>query len=74
MEYRILGRTGLRVSEIGLGALEIGRDWGIPVGTDFGRPDEKGAERLLNAALDAGITIIDTAPAYQLSEERIGKA
>ncbi|HPC43931.1 MAG TPA: aldo/keto reductase [Candidatus Latescibacteria bacterium] len=74
MEYRILGRTGLRVSEIGLGALEIGRDWGIPVGTDFGRPDEKGAERLLNAALDAGITLIDTAPAYQLSEERIGKA
>ena len=73
MEYRQLGRTGLKVSEIGLGALEIGRNWGIRVGDDYGRPDEAGAIRLLNAALDAGITFIDTAPAYQLSEERIGK-
>jgi len=63
----------LKVSEIGLGALEIGRNWGIRVGDDYGRPDEAGAIRLLNAALDAGITFIDTAPAYQLSEERIGK-
>lgn len=74
MEFRTLGRTGLKVSEIGFGALEIGRDWGIPVGDDFGRPDEKEAIRVLNAVLDAGITLIDTAPAYKLSEERIGKA
>jgi aryl-alcohol dehydrogenase-like predicted oxidoreductase len=74
MEHRTLGRTGLLVSEIGFGALEIGRDWGIPVGDDFGRPDEAEAIQALNAALDAGITFIDTAPAYELSEERIGKA
>lgn len=74
MEHRTLGRTGLLVSEIGFGALEIGRDWGIPVGDDFGRPDEADAIRTLNTALDAGITFIDTAPAYELSEERIGKA
>ena len=74
MEFRTLGRTGLLVSEIGFGALEIGRDWGIPVGADFGRPDEANAIRALNAALDAGINLIDTAPAYELSEERIGKA
>ncbi len=74
MEHRTLGRTGLLVSEIGFGALEIGRDWGIPVGDDFGRPDEAEAIRALNAALDAGITFIDTAPAYELSEERIGRA
>jgi aryl-alcohol dehydrogenase-like predicted oxidoreductase len=74
MEHRTLGRTGLLVSEIGFGSLEIGRDWGIPVGDDFGRPDEANAIRALNAALDAGITFIDTAPAYELSEERIGKA
>lgn len=73
MEFRQLGRSGLTVSEIGLGALEIGRDWGIRVGDDYGRPDEKEAIRVLNAALDAGITFIDTAPAYRLSEERIGK-
>lgn len=74
MEFRQLGRTGLMVSEIGLGALEIGRDWGIRIGEDYGRPDEKDAIRVLNVALDAGITLIDTAPAYKLSEERIGKA
>lgn len=73
MELRKLGRTGLMVSEIGLGALEIGRDWGIRVGDDYGRPDENEAIRVLNAALDAGITFVDTAPAYKLSEERIGK-
>jgi aryl-alcohol dehydrogenase-like predicted oxidoreductase len=74
MEYRKLGRTDLMVGEIGFGALEVGRDWGIRVGDDFGRPDESDAIRTLNAALDAGITFIDTAPAYELSEERIGKA
>ena len=74
MEHRKLGRTGLEVSEIGFGALEIGRNWGIRVGDDYGRPDETEAIRVLNAVLDAGITFIDTAPAYELSEERIGKA
>ncbi len=74
MEYRQLGRTGLEVSEIGFGALEIGRDWGIPVGDDHGRPDEQQAIRVLNAVVDSGINFIDAAPAYELSEERIGKA
>lgn len=74
MEYRTLGRTELRVSEIGLGALEIGRDWGIQIEGDFGRPDDAAAIKLVHAAIDAGINFIDTAPAYQLSEERIGRA
>jgi aryl-alcohol dehydrogenase-like predicted oxidoreductase len=72
MLYRKLGRTNLLVSEIGLGALEIGRDWGI--GNDNSRPSEEDAKELLLRALDIGINFIDTAPAYQLSEERIGKA
>ena len=74
MEFRVLGRTGLRVSEVGFGALEVGRDWGFPVGADFGRPDEREAIRALNAVLDTGINFIDTAPAYELSEERSGTA
>lgn len=74
MEHRMLGRTGLQVSAIGLGALEIGRDWGIEIAGDYGRPSEEGAIRLVQAAIAAGINFIDTAPAYQLSEERIGKA
>jgi aryl-alcohol dehydrogenase-like predicted oxidoreductase len=74
MRYRRLGRTGLKVSEIGLGALELGRDWGIPIEGDFGRPDERDAISLVRRALDLGINFIDTAPAYQISEERVGKA
>lgn len=73
MNYRKLGSTGLKVSEISLGALEIGRNWGIPVPNDFGRPEEKESIYLLEKALDLGINFIDTAPAYQLSEEIIGK-
>jgi len=73
VQRRRLGRTNLDVSEIGLGALEIGRDWGIR-DDDFGRPGEQEAISLVHAALDLGINFIDTAPAYQLSEERIGKA
>lgn len=74
MHYRRLGRTRLEVSEIGLGALELGRDWGIPIAGDFGRPREKDAIALVHRALELGINFIDTAPAYQISEERVGKA
>ena len=64
MEAVPLGNTGLMVSRLGAGLVEIGR----------GRsPDavEK-AERILNAALDAGINFLDTAECYGWSEERIG--
>jgi predicted aldo/keto reductase-like oxidoreductase len=57
------GRTGLEVSRIGFGALQIATKY-----------DYAHAERLLSAALDAGINFIDTARGYQDSEERIGRA
>ncbi len=64
-----LGRTGLEVTKLGYGAMEVRgtRIWG-------GRPvadDEAG--RILNAVLDAGITFIDTANDYGRSEEYIGR-
>lgn len=63
MNYRPLGKTGLQVSEIGLGAAQIGsRDL-----------SDKQAEAVLNQALDLGITFIDTAAMYGQSEMRIGK-
>lgn len=69
MEKRRLGRTGLNVTVLGHGAMEIRgpRVWG-------GRPvtDEE-ADRILNAVLDAGINFIDTAWDYGRSEELIGK-
>jgi aryl-alcohol dehydrogenase-like predicted oxidoreductase len=73
MRFRRLGRTGLQVSEIGFGSLEIGRDWGV-VPTDRGKPQEAESIQLLEAAITLGINFVDTAMAYVKSEERIGKA
>ena len=74
MNYRTLGRTGLRVSEIGLGTVELGLDYGVPVDGEHLRPPEEQAARLLNRALDLGVNFIDTARAYGASEEIIGRA
>jgi aryl-alcohol dehydrogenase-like predicted oxidoreductase len=66
---RTLGRTGIQVTVLGYGAMEIRgpRIWG-------GRPvTEQQAETILNAVLDAGINFIDTANDYGRSEEFIGK-
>lgn len=74
VRYRTLGSTGLQVSEIGFGALEIGRDWAADVNSDFRHLTEREAADVLNGVLDLGINFIDTAPAYWYSEEFIGKA
>lgn len=74
MNYRRLGRTGLLVSEISLGTVELGMDYGIPVGSEHRRPAEADATRLLNRALDLGVNFIDTARVYGVSEEVIGRA
>lgn len=68
MNYRTLGKTGLSVSEVGLGTWQVGGKWG----EDF---DEARAERIINEAIDAGVTFIDTADAYGggLSERTVGK-
>ena len=57
MEYIKLGKTDLNISKIIFGTWAIG-------GTDWGVSDEKDAASAIDAALDAGITTIDTAPAY----------
>jgi aryl-alcohol dehydrogenase-like predicted oxidoreductase len=76
MEYRILGRTTLSVSTLGFGALEIGRNWPYwrQDNDDFSRPDETQSIALVHTALDHGVNFFDTAPAYQDSEELLGKA
>lgn len=74
MNYRYLGRTGLLVSEIGLGTVELGMDYGVPVAGEHLRPGEDQASHLLNRALDLGVNLIDTARAYGVSEEVIGRA
>jgi aryl-alcohol dehydrogenase-like predicted oxidoreductase len=64
---RELGRTGLQVTVLGYGAMELR---GAPRARDI---TEAQAETILNAALDAGINYIDTSIDYGLSEDRIGR-
>lgn len=70
---RPLGSTGLTVSAIGLGTVKIGRNQGVKYPNGFELPDDKQVQDLLACACDLGINLIDTAPAYGLSEERLGK-
>lgn len=77
MRYRELGRTGLRVSEVGVGAWGIGGAMmvnGLP--QSYGETDDAEGIRMLHWALDQGVNFIDTAPAYGFghSEELVGKA
>lgn len=65
MQYRNLGKSGLKVSVIGLGTNQFG-----------GKVDLTGTKNIIAAALDAGVNLIDTADVYQggRSEENIGEA
>ncbi|MFE5244291.1 MULTISPECIES: aldo/keto reductase [unclassified Streptomyces] len=67
MQYRTLGRTGVQVSTLALGAMNFG---------SIGRTSQDEATAIVDAALDAGINLIDTADMYGEgeSEEMVGKA
>lgn len=71
---RNVGRTGLKVPALGFGAFKIGRNQGVKYPTPYDLPDEVTVSRLLNSILDLGCSLIDSAPAYGLSEARIGQA
>ena len=68
IEQRPLGRTGAQVSVVGLGTWQLGADWGDV--------DDAGAGAVLSTALDAGVTLLDTADVYGdgRSEQRIRQA
>ncbi|HEX5398780.1 MAG TPA: aldo/keto reductase [Verrucomicrobiae bacterium] len=69
MHYRILGKTGLRVSVVGVGTWQFGGEWG----RDFTQAE---ADAILDTAADCGINLIDTAECYgpdHLSERLVGK-
>lgn len=67
-----IANTGVSVSPLGLGTVKFGRDKGVKYPNDFKIPDDKQALDLLAQAWDLGINLIDTAPAYGTSEERLG--
>lgn len=71
MRKTTLGKTGLKVSVLGLGTTAIGYSYGLgerPI------PTENESLELLRSVIDLGVTYIDTAHAYGLAEERIGKS
>jgi aryl-alcohol dehydrogenase-like predicted oxidoreductase len=74
LQQRNLRNGEYPVTFFGFGALEIGRNWGLGSGAEVERPDEAAASEVLNAVLDMGVTLVDTASAYHASEERIGRA
>jgi aryl-alcohol dehydrogenase-like predicted oxidoreductase len=69
-----LGRTGLTVSALSLGTVSLALDYGIPAPGAFERPTVDEAIRIIQGALDRGITLIDTAPAYGDAEHIVGLA
>ena len=73
MIYRTLGQTGFKISAISFGTVKIGRNQGVKYPQVFDLPDDGAVMDLLDAARDAGINLIDTAPAYGTSEERLGE-
>ncbi len=74
MEYRSLGTTGLTTSIIGWGTVKLGRNTNVKYPATFDLPSEQEASDIVLAMVDLGITLIDTAPAYGLSEARLGQA
>jgi aryl-alcohol dehydrogenase-like predicted oxidoreductase len=73
VQYRELGKTGLRVSLLGLGAVAFGRTDGLKYDVAPRLPSMRDLSELLAAARDAGVNLIDTAPAYGVSEQRLGE-
>jgi aryl-alcohol dehydrogenase-like predicted oxidoreductase len=69
LNQRTLGKTGFAVSEIGLGTWQVGGKWGQPF-------DDAMADRILDEAVELGITFVDTADVYSdgLSERAVGRA
>lgn len=73
MKLNPLGLTGLQVSALGWGTVKLGRDQKLKYPENFTLPDDEQALRLLSVVAESGINLIDTAPAYGTSEERLGK-
>ena len=67
MQYRQLGNSGIEVSALALGTMMFGK---------WGNPDEPSCRQMVDAAIDAGVTVFDTADIYDfgVSEEILGRA
>ncbi len=73
MELRPLGSTGIMVSPLGLGTVKFGRNQQVKYPRPFEIPDDMAVRNLLDLTADLNINLIDTAPAYGVSEARLGQ-
>ncbi len=73
VDKRRLGQSAIELTPIGFGAFKIGRNVGVKYPCGYDLPSDSEADLLLNCVLDCGINYIDTAPAYGISEQRIGR-
>lgn len=74
MQRRLLGRTGIAVSEIAFGGVEIGMPYGLGVQSEADMLSEKAAIQLIHKSIDEGINFFDTARLYGQSEHIFGKS
>ncbi len=73
VEKRIIGQTNIAVSVVGLGTVKFGRNAGVKYPEAFELPTDEACLNLLALAKSHGINLLDTAPAYGNSEERLGR-
>lgn len=73
MKKRHIGETDVALSMLSLGTVKLGRNQSVKYPTAFDLPSDDDASFLLDIARHAGISTLDTAPAYGYAEERIGK-
>jgi aryl-alcohol dehydrogenase-like predicted oxidoreductase len=72
LQKRRVGKTDIEVSVIGLGTVKFGRNQGVKYPEPFALPSDQAMQTLLSEAKELGINLLDTAPAYGQSEERLG--
>src|SRR5271156_1710204 len=73
IKQALMGNTGLSVSKLGLGTVKFGRNQQVNYPEAFELPSDQTILTLLASAKELGINLLDTAPAYGASEERLGK-
>ncbi len=73
MDMNRLGHSGIQVSPLGLGTVKFGRNQQVKYPSAFELPSDDQVRDLLALAADLGINLLDTAPAYGSSMQRLGK-
>ena len=73
MDLRPLGSTGMQVSPLGLGTVKFGRNQQVKYPRPFDLPSDDQIRNLLALSRELGINLLDTAPAYGSSQQRLGQ-